>query len=221
MTRYITQNLLWSQGQTVVLAIITQLILVIFLYSYLPNYLAPLTVLFVVSQLLFALYFFRNPDRSANKALELDAILAPADGKIVAYEQLEFQEPYAHKISIFLSPLDVHVQWAPVEGKVSNICYKPGKFTPAFLPKSSELNERMDVELIHPKGTILMRQIAGTVARRIVVWIHSGQELRQAQKYGMIKFGSRVDIFLPKQVTVLATPGQRVQGGITMVGRWL
>ena len=219
MINFITSNLLWSQAKTIWYMLIIQGIFALALYRSGNTMLAAIVLALLLIELPFTLYFFRNPTRT-NKADKDTTLLCPADGKVVAYEHINHPDGYTQKVSIFLSPLDVHVQWTPIGGTVEHITYKPGKFVPAFLPKSSELNERMDMVLKNNQGRILVRQIAGTVARRIVVWLPEKAEVHQGQKYGMIKFGSRVDIFLPATVNVLVHPGQRVHGGLTELGKW-
>lgn len=128
---------------------------------------------------------------------------------------------YTKKVSIFLSALDVHVNWAPVSGSVKDVQYRNGTFKFAFLPKSSEFNERNDLLILADNGkTIKVRQIAGMVARRICCWVKSGDKLKAGDKYGMIRFGSRIEIFLPDSVELNVGVGQRVYGGQTILGRW-
>lgn len=175
--------------------------------------------------LLFSFYFFRNPERVCRQAQYDDAvIICPADGKVVdiQYDNNGGFGGYHQKVSIFLSPFDVHVQWAPVAGIVKKVKYRGGTFSLAFLPKSSELNERNDVQIRCSNGrTIIVRQIAGTVARRIRCWVSEGDRLEAGHKYGMIKFGSRVDLLLPANVELAVGLGQRVYGGQTVTGRWM
>ncbi len=219
MIKTIFNNLLWSQGKTILSALAAQAILLALLSGFTSPLVLAILGAVLIAETGFAFYFFRNPER-ISKYEKGETIISPADGRVVAYEQVKNASNYAHKVSIFLSPLDVHVQWIPMSGIVEEVIYKPGKFTPAFLPKSSALNERVDVIISGQQGTILVRQIAGTIARRIVVWIQKKAVVQQGQKYGMIKFGSRVDVFLPAQVTVLVQCGQKVQGGLTALGKW-
>jgi len=154
---------------------------------------------------------------------DMTVLVCPSDGKVVdiAYDKNNGLQGYAQRVSIFLSPFDVHVNWIPMSGVIKEVKYSPGEFNFAFLPKSSELNERNDL-LITDKNdrTILVRQIAGTVARRICCWVTQGESVRACQKYGMIRFGSRVDVFLPSDVSLHVGVGQRVYGGRTILGRW-
>lgn len=216
MLSFLHNNLLWSEGQMIV-AVLCAIALVGLHLSRFLLYSA--AVLFVLS-----LYFFRNPDRvcceySAGKPV----IVCPADGKIVdvVFDQRNGLAGYAQRVSIFLSPFDVHVTWSPLAGRVTRIAYKPGAFTFAFLPKSSELNERNDIVVEDEQGrSIMVRHIAGTVARRICCFAHENDHLRVGDKIGLIRFGSRVDIFLPAQVKLAVGLGQRVFGGQTVLGYW-
>jgi phosphatidylserine decarboxylase len=126
------------------------------------------------------------------------------------------------KISIFLSPFDVHVHWVPTSGVVDRIVYTPGAFHPSFIPKSSELNERCDVHVrCDAQRRYIVRQIAGAIARRIICWVHEGDSLTCGDTYGMIRFGSRVELLLPANVHIDVGLGQYVYGGSTVIGRWV
>lgn len=209
-------NLLWVEGGFIVVMLIVATIFS--LYYYRP------ALYVVAAALLFSLYFFRNVDRVCPQALnDTSVIISPADGKVVDIEyDAQRANGYPHKISIFLSPFDVHVNWTPCAGVVQDVSYKPGTFMFAFLPKSSELNERNDVTILCDNGsTIMMRQIAGTIARKICCWVHAGDVVAAGQKYGMIRFGSRVDIFLPEQVDIEVGIGQTMRGGQTVLARFV
>lgn len=178
-------------------------------------------LLLSLAGLAFSAYFFRNPVRICQEALNNPHVLiCPADGKVVAIEPIEDGfVGTAQRVSIFLSPLDVHVQWAPLAGKIHQVNYRPGKFVVAYAPKSSDINERNDVALITTNGEkILVRQIAGFVARRICCWVHTGEQLNAGDKYGMIRFGSRVDIIVPRYTTIAVQVNDRVVGGQTVLG---
>ena len=179
----------------------------------------------VLGFLIFSFYFFRNPDRVCVQALADPAVIVcPADGKIVSiqFDANNGLEGFARKVSIFISPFDVHVNWSPVAGTVDAITYTPGSFTLAFLPKSSHLNEHNDIRIHADNGSdVMVRQIAGTIARRICCWVNEDDTVNAGQKVGMIKFGSRVDLFLPADVALSVGLGQRVYGGETVLGRWL
>jgi phosphatidylserine decarboxylase len=149
--------------------------------------------------LVLVLQFFRNPER--HTAVDPRHIMAPADGKIVIVAEVEEPEYFKGKrlqISVFMSPLNVHVNRSPVTGKVRYYRYHPGDYLVAWHPKSSTLNERTTVVVETEKGEpVLFRQIAGALARRIVCYVKEGDRVTQGGEYGFIKFGSRVDVFLP------------------------
>ncbi len=207
--------LLITQG-TVVFCITILAIAIGFFYSRVAFYGA-------LFSLLFSFYFFRNPDRINEKAVRnSNLIVAPADGKIVAVtrDTLDASQ-YAYRISIFLSIFDVHVNWTPIAGTVENIAYRPGTFTLAWLDKSAKENERNDVTILSDNGDqVMVRQIAGAVARRINCWVAPNQVLKVGQKIGMIRFGSRVDLFLPENVRIMVKEGQCVRGGDTIVAEF-
>lgn len=165
----------------------------------------------------FFLYFYRNPCRSAGIDNPFQ-LLCPADGRIMNIEHIT-TDNFTQRISIFLSPLDVHVQWTPMAGNVKDLVYKKGSFSPAFFQKS-EHNECNEIILEGNYDTIAVRQIAGILARRISCWVKTGDALAIGQKYGMIHFGSRVDILVPKNVHITVQKGQRVRGGLTQLGVW-
>lgn len=168
---------------------------------------------------LLVLQFFRSPDvRISENAAH---VLAPADGKVVVIEEaLEeecFKEPRI-QVSIFMSPLNVHVNRAPVGGRVTYFRYHPGKYRVAWHPKSSEENERSTFVVTTTQGTgILFRQIAGALARRICCYVGEGGEIRQGAEFGFIKFGSRVDVFIPRSSAVLVKVGESVRAGQTVL----
>ena len=169
--------------------------------------------------LVLILQFFRNPSRPP-LALS-DAVIAPVDGKVVIIEEVEEPEYFKGKrlqVSIFMSPLNVHVTRYPVSGKVVFSKYHPGKYLVAWHPKSSTLNERTTIVVNNPVfGDVLYRQIAGAVARRIVNYAKVDDEAVQGADAGFIKFGSRVDIFLPLNTVVQVQIGQKVKGGVTLI----
>jgi len=209
-------NLLWTQGLPIVIILVA---LSVFSFVFFK----PL-IYFIVGFFIFSLFFFRNPERICKEALDDPSVLVcPSDGKVVdiVYDKHAGLDGYTQRVSIFLSAFDVHVNWVPMSGIVKQIAYKKGAFKLAFLPKSSELNERNDLLISDQNGkTIKVRQIAGLVARRICCWVNEGESVKTGQKYGMIRFGSRVDIFLPAEVTLNVGVGQRVYGGQTVLGRW-
>ena len=165
------------------------------------------------------LQFFRNPKR--NVKLNDKSILAPADGKIVIIKEVFEKEFYKEKrlqVSIFMSPFNVHVTRYPVGGEIIFSKYHPGKYLFAWHPKSSELNERTSVVIKNKAfGNILYRQIAGALARRIVNYASEGNKIKQGEESGFIKFGSRLDIFLPLKTKVNVSMNQMVKGGVSRI----
>jgi phosphatidylserine decarboxylase len=176
-----------------------------------------ISVLIVI--LVLILQFFRNPRR--NFTLSEDVVLSPVDGKVVVIEEVFEKEYFKEKrlqISVFMSPVNVHITRYPVGGKVIFSKYHPGKFLVAWNPKSSEENERTTV-VVQSKnfGEVLHRQIAGALAKRIVNYATEGQEVKQTEDSGFIKFGSRVDVFLPLDTKINVSLNQKVKGGITVL----
>ncbi len=168
--------------------------------------------------LLFLMWFFRVPSRKMTFAD--DQVIAPADGKVVVIEEVEDSEFFKGKrlqLSIFMSPLNVHVNRFPIPGKVTYAKYHPGAFLVAWHPKSSTLNERTTVVVENEKGAVMYRQIAGALARRIVMYAKAGQTVNQNQESGFIKFGSRVDLLLPLDAEIHVKVGDKPQGGVTKI----
>ena len=176
---------------------------------------------YILSFALFVtvLQFFRNPSRVFTNGNNL--VICPADGKVVVIEETEEGEYFKDKrlqVSIFMSPINVHINRNPISGIVKFFKYHPGKYLAAWNPKSSTENERTTTVVEHKNGTpVLFRQIAGALARRIVWYIKEGDEVVQTEQFGFIKFGSRVDIFLPIGTDVKLVLGQVVKGGITVL----
>jgi phosphatidylserine decarboxylase len=168
------------------------------------------------------LQFFRNPTRV--HTIGHDLIIAPADGKVVVIEEAAEGEYFKDKrlqVSIFMSPINVHVNRYPISGVVKLFKYHPGKFLAAWEPKSSTDNERTTVVVEHGNGRqILFRQIAGALARRIVWYVKEGDIATQCQEMGFIKFGSRVDLFLPLDTKLKVKIGDVVKGGQTILGEF-
>ena len=162
-------------------------------------------------------WFYRDPDRTAPDGDGL--FISPADGRVVEISEAEhpFTGPSV-KVGIFMNVFSVHVNRAPCMGRVDYLEYVPGKKIAAFAPKASEVNERNLVGLSTPYGPVLMVQIAGLLARRIVCRLRRGEVLEAGQRYGMIRLGSRVDIYLPKDVRLLAKHGDKVYAGISSLG---
>ena len=170
----------------------------------------------------FTLYFFRDPQRTPPPGASA-LLLAPADGKVV--EVVREQEPLylqgpATRVSIFLSPLNVHVNRVPANGVIEYERYVPGDYLVAWHPKASEKNERSELGLRHPSGVqVLFKQIAGAVARRIVYHLEPGDTVQAGARFGLVKFGSRMDVLVPPHVEISAQVGDRVTAGETVLGR--
>jgi phosphatidylserine decarboxylase len=180
-------------------------------------------IVFVVTLglLLFLVSFFRLPKRPLT--INENAIVAPADGTVVAIEEVQADEYFPDRriqVSIFMSPLNVHVNRNPVSGEVAYSQYHKGKYLVAWHPKSSTENERHTV--VYRKGNkeVLTKQIAGALAKRIVNYLQAGQEVKQAEEMGFIKFGSRVDLLLPLDAKIKVKIGDKPLGGVTVVAEW-
>ncbi len=189
--------------------------------KYFPDNLALQNLVIAASIILYlvVLQFFRNP---IFKIVENEKqILAPADGKVVVIEETEeteYLKGRRKQVSIFMSPVNVHVNRMPAGGTISYFKYHPGKYLVAWHPKSSLENERTTVVVKTPNGVeILFRQVAGALARRIKWYISEGQKIEQGQEFGFIKFGSRVDVFLPLDATIVVKPGDVTKGGRTVI----
>ena len=169
----------------------------------------------------FILYFFRDPERTAPN--DPRAIVSPADGKVVEIRDLQ-EDRYLHapvrRISIFLSIFNVHITRVPYSGVVRGLHYRPGKFLIAFHEKASEENEQNAVVLeTAGSGKLMFVQIAGLIARRIVCRIREGEQALKGERYGLIRFGSRMDVYLPLSYAITVRKGDRVKGGETVIGR--
>lgn len=184
-------------------------------------------VLYVLAALVlgFTLYFFRDPERTPPSGPERDRVLlAPADGKVV--EIVEEEEPHylkgpSTRISIFLSPLDVHVNRVPASGVIEFERYVPGDYLVAWHPKASAKNERSELGLRHPDGhQVFFKQIAGAVARRIVYHVEEGDTVQAGARFGIVKFGSRMDVHVAPHVALRVEEGDRVRAGETILGRF-
>lgn len=170
----------------------------------------------------WCIYFFRDPERFT--PIDDNLVISPADGIVTSIsdvsppEELEMSDTPLTRVSIFLNVFDVHVNRAPLSGKILKIWYFPGKFVNASLDKASEYNERQAIRMQVKGGReIAFVQIAGLIARRIVCDVQEGEELLAGQRYGMIRFGSRVDVYLPKGVVPLVSKGQRMIAGETVL----
>ncbi len=172
--------------------------------------------------LAFTLYFFRNPKRA--NPVDQDLIVSPADGRVIAIETLEevrFLKRPCRRVSIFMSPFNVHVNRMPFDGEVANVHYNSGKYLPAYREKASLDNEQNAVHLRTPNGEdLVFVQIAGFIARRIVCDAMPNDVFVRGERYGLIRFGSRMDLYLPLSATILTKVGDTVSGGTTPLARW-
>ncbi len=181
-----------------------------------------LHTLVLVSSIVFfliILQFFRKPTRQA--VVDANRVIAPCDGKVVVIEEVVESEYFngpRRQISIFMSPLNVHINWNPVAGIVKYFKYHPGKYLVAWHPKSSTENERTTTVLQTAKGTeILFRQIAGALAKRIVWYVNEGEKVAQGTEMGFIKFGSRIDVFVPLDAEITVSLNQKTTGSQTVL----
>lgn len=165
----------------------------------------------------FMLYFFRDPRRDPPQDSQL--VVAPADGRVTRVGAIADAPNSPTLVSIFLSPLDVHINRSPIAGTVTNVSYMRGKFLMATDKNASVVNEQNALTIQGEKITVVCKQIAGILARRIICWKHAGEQLQLGERFGLIKFSSRTDVLLPPEVDVLAKEGMRVVGGVTVIGR--
>lgn len=191
-------------------------------YLYVSNWIFAITLLLSAALLVFVTYFFRNPVR----VLEVDDpnfLIAPADGRVVVIEPTEENEYFHEKrlqVSIFMSPFNVHANWYPIEGTILVSEHQKGRHQGAWLPKSSTENERSLVVIETPnKVQIAVRQIAGAMARRIVTYAKANKQAHRNEHLGFIKFGSRVDMYLPLDTEIFVAMGEHVRGNETIIGR--
>lgn len=169
---------------------------------------------------LFVLFFFRNPERQ----IPIDdlTLVSPADGVVMDVERVyedQFFNGESIRVRIFLSVFNVHVNRSPMAGKVVFRAYRPGKMIPAFKSHASELNEKNFVGIENSHLKILVTQVTGFIARRIVCWVDKEDVMTKGERFGLIKFGSCTEIFVPTNVEIMVSPGDKVRGGISIVGR--
>lgn len=212
------------EGLNILLALLVVLLAInVPLYLYLENRVVSIVAISLSSILyLLVVNFFRSPRRHFKGDPE-NAVVASVDGKVVALEEV-YEDEYLHRnviqLSIFMTVFNVHANWTPVAGIVKYVKHHSGRFLAAYLPKSSTENERSTIVITTDDGTeILMRQIAGAVARRIVTYPEAGERVALDEHIGFIKFGSRVDIYLPLDTEILVKLGDITTGGITQVAR--
>ena len=209
------------EGRTLLIALIVILSAFVFAIGKLTESDIYLNVAIILSVIfyLIVLQFFRSPSRRIE--INPNHIIAPADGKVVVIEETtetEYLKDKRIQVSIFMSPVNVHINRMPVAGIISFCKYHPGKYLVAWHPKSSTENERTTIAVKMTSGTeILFRQIAGALARRICWYVKEGQQLQQGEEFGFIKFGSRVDIFLPMSAKIAVNLDQKTVGGKTVI----
>lgn len=162
-------------------------------------------------------YFFRDPKRTPPD--DPNVVVAPADGRVTQIRSVEAGAVTGTLVSIFLSPFDVHINRSPIAGRVTSIKHSHGKFLMATNQKASLLNEQNELVIEGEKITVVCKQIAGILARRIVCWTRKGDNLELGERFGMIKFSSRTDVIMPQNVSVTISEGNRVQGGVTVIGK--
>jgi phosphatidylserine decarboxylase len=170
---------------------------------------------------LFMLYFFRDPDRVTPS--DPLAIISPADGRVLVAGDAEAAAAPAgawKQVSIFLSPADVHINRIPCAGRVTKVVYTPGRFLAAYKPDSARVNERNEVWLDRDGETVVVRQVVGVLARRLVCRVGPGAEVRTGERFGLMKFGSRMDVYLPPHCDLKVRVGDRVRSGETVVATW-
>jgi phosphatidylserine decarboxylase len=195
----------------IILAIVTLVAAIIFWWLALVP-----ALLFV-----YVLYFFRDPEREIPS--DPRDIVSPADGKIIAVDEIEenhFTHQKLKRVAVFLSVFDVHVNRSPVAGKVLKVHHQAGEFLDARNPEIDVRNEAQNWLIETSKGQVIVRQIAGLIARRIVAWSKEGDVLGKGERFGMIRFGSRTDVYLPLDCEVLVQVGQRVEGGSSVIAKW-
>ena len=203
-------------------AIVGAALFALFQWPVLPQWLVFILAAALVVVLGIVIWFFRVPLRTVTAGDQL--VVSPADGKVVAIEEVQETEYFKDKriqVSVFMSPLNVHVNFYPISGTTSYYKYHPGKYLVAWHPKSSAENERSTVVVKHPvHGEVLFRQIAGALARRICTYSREGEPAAQAKEFGFIKFGSRVDVLLPLHAKINVQLGDVVQGSVSVIAQF-
>ena len=172
---------------------------------------------FLFLLMLFMAFFFRDPKRVPPS--DPNVVVSPADGRVTRVGPMATEADAPTVVSIFLSPLDVHINRSPIPGKIVDVTYSPGKFLMATNEKASLVNEQNALTIQGERITVVCKQIAGILARRVVCWKGKGDNLTLGERFGMIKFSSRTDVLLPANVEVVVKEGQRVRGGTTVIGR--
>lgn len=213
------------EGRKIILITLLIVLVINSLFSYFfpdNTYLREAVIIITVIFMILILQFFRVPIRTTR--LNEDLIIAPADGKVVVIEEVEENEYFKGKrrqVSIFMSPLNVHINFNPISGIVKYFKYHPGKYLVAWHPKSSTENERTTYVVQAENGQeVLFRQIAGALAKRICWYAEEGERVVQGNEFGFIKFGSRIDIFLPMDAEICVEIGDKPVGGETVIAKW-
>lgn len=166
----------------------------------------------------FILYFFRDPDRTI--PADPAAVVSPADGRVLEIVEESLENRPGRRISIFLAIWNVHVNRSPLAGRFARIDYRPGKFYMAMKKAASEENEQNIVHLETARGEIVFKQIAGLIARRVVLWKKTGDQVERGERIGIVRFGSRMDLWLPLDAQIVVKPGDHVAGGSSVLARW-
>jgi len=166
----------------------------------------------------FVVYFFRDPERKI--PTDASVVVSPADGRVMEVVDEDLDGHQGMRISIFLAIWNVHVNRAPAAGRIERVEYRPGKFYAAMRSRASSENEQNAIYLSTDRGLIMFKQIAGWVARRVVCWKRPSDTVNIGERFGLIRFGSRMDLWLPEGAEILVTPGQHVAGGSSVVARW-
>ncbi|MGC2422560.1 MAG: phosphatidylserine decarboxylase [Candidatus Acidiferrales bacterium] len=167
---------------------------------------------------LFVFYFFRDPKRAIPSGPGV--VVSPADGRVVQIVDEPLDSRVGRRVSIFLSIWDVHVQRAPVAGRIAGVVYRPGRFYGAFRSAASQQNEQNIISIRTAGGTLVFKQIAGAIARRVICWKREGDVVALGEPVGIIRFGSRVDVWLPGEAQILIKRGQKVKGGESILAKW-
>jgi phosphatidylserine decarboxylase len=185
--------------------------------AFLAHWVAGGIVLFCIAAFVFC--FFRDPEREIPS--EAGAVVSPADGRVVVVTEEENAGRPGKRISIFLAIWNVHVNRAPAEGIITKLEYRPGKFLGAMLERASLENEQNIIALSTEAGEMVCKQIAGWIARRVVCWKKEGERVRRGERIGLVRFGSRVDLWMPREAEILVSVGENVKGGSSIVAQWL
>lgn len=202
-----------KEGIPFVLATLMLAAVFAFLYFWIGGITFLIGIILFILLTAFMAYFFRDPQR--NIPNDANIIVSAADGRVTRVEERDSGK----FVSVFLSPLDVHINRAPIAGRITKVDYIKGKKNPATSDEASLINERNALTIEGEKMTVVCTQIAGIVARRIVCWSKTGDNLELGEKFGLIKFSSRTDLLMPKEVEVLVKVGDRVVGGETIIGK--